>query len=109
MKPNVLALLPLMFCLSNCGEKRIVKPLPIPAERTACVPAGPRPSIPPEFTIDWSRVQTVPQAKEEHEKFVGIVRTREKIVAGYIILVEGKLFACANNMLWIREFQDGLE
>lgn len=107
MRPIVLALALLMFC-SGCETKRVVAAVKPPSDRLQCIPAGERPVIPPEFTIDWSRVADKNAAKIEHEKFVGVVRTREKIVAGYIVSVEGKMFACGNNMEWLRDFFKGL-
>lgn len=91
--------------LASCAEpKRIVTNLAPPSERLQCVPAGARPNIPPEYVIDWSRVLSVPQAHAEHDTYVRSVRTREGVVAGYIIDTEGKLFACSNNAAWLREW-----
>lgn len=98
----------LMFCLvpaiAGCEQKRVAVAIKPPADKLACKAAGQRPIIPPEYVIDWSKVLTVPQAKSEHDKFVGVVRTREGIVAGYIIAVEDQLFACANNAQWLQDF-----
>ncbi len=97
---------------SACQEKAVVKALPIPAERMDCVAAGKRPSIPPEYAINWRRVEsalTVPQAvtaaRSEVQQFIGSVRTREGTVAGYVLDIEGHLFACSNDAAWLREWQ----
>jgi hypothetical protein len=93
--------------VSACEPKHIVTNLAPPAERLQCVTAGQRPTIPPEYAIDWSKVATVQQAHSEHDAYVRSVRTREGIIAGYIVTVEGKLFACSNNAAWLRDFYAG--
>jgi hypothetical protein len=67
-----------------------------------------RPSAPPEYQIDWSKVATVPQARAEHDKYVATVRTREGVVAGYVLNIEGRLFTCWTNMEWRRQFEANL-
>lgn len=69
-----------------------------------CVAAGDRPAIPAEYVIDWSKVLTVPQARAEHETFVRSVRDREGVTVGYIVDIEGKLFACSSDAEWLRDF-----
>lgn len=98
------------LALSACAPepKRIVTALKPPAERLECQTAGTRPTIPPEHFIDWQRVATVPQAMSEHDAYVRSVRTREGVVAGYIVRVEGVNFACSNNAQWLREFFAGV-
>lgn len=94
-----------MLLLTGCSEpKRVVTALKPPSERLQCAPAGDRPTIVPEYRIDWSRVLTVPQARSEHDAYVRSVRTREGVVAGYIVSLEGKLFVCSNNAAWLREW-----
>ena len=39
------------------------------------------------------------------DRFVGTVRSREGRVAGYILDLEGNLFACSNDATWLREWQ----
>lgn len=93
------------IALASCAEpKRIVTALKPPAERLQCVSAGERPTIPPEYAIDWSRVLSVPQARSEHDAYVRSIRTREGVVAGYILSVESKLFVCSNNAAWLRDY-----
>lgn len=105
MRPLLKAAALSTCCLvASCGEKRIVTNLPPPQERLQCAPAGARPSIPPEYQIDWSRVSTVAQARSEHDSYVRSIRTREGVIVGYIIAVEGKLFACSSNMTWLRDY-----
>lgn len=95
--------------LAACGDtKRVVEHLPTPPERLICERAGTRPTLPPEHAIDWAQVRTVAAAKVEHEKFVSVLRTREGLVAGYILKLEGELFRCFNNMQWRREYEAGL-
>lgn len=103
-----LALSTSCLALSACEPKRIVEHLPTPPDRLICAEAGTRPTIPPEYQIDWSQVRTVPQAKAEHEKYVATIRTREGVVAGYILKLESKLFICSNNMQWRRDYEAGL-
>jgi hypothetical protein len=110
MKPSALAAaLSTCFLVASCGEpKRVVEHLPTPPERLVCERSGTRPAVPPEYAIDWTKVRSVAQAKTEHEKFVATLRTREGIVAGYIVAVEGKNFTCWTNMEWRRQFEAGL-
>lgn len=100
------------LALSSCADtKRIVTNLAPPSERLQCVGLSARPKIPAEYTIDWAKVgaaRTVPEAvtvaKGEVGKYVASIRTREGVIAGYILDIEGKLFACSNNAQWLREF-----
>lgn len=112
MKRSVTAAALLTFCLavSACQPrvKRTAEFIPTPPERLVCELAGTRPTIPPEFQIDWTHVATVAQAKIEHDAYVKSVRTREGVVAGYILKVEGNLFVCFNNMQWRQEFEADL-
>lgn len=99
----------LLMCFSaltagSC-EKRIAQSIPIPPERMDCAKLSKRPKLTAEYQIDWTKVATVPQAHAEHDKFVAVVRDREKVVAGYILEVEGELFACSNDAQWLREYQ----
>lgn len=100
-----------MSCLavSACGPKRVQVPLPIPDDRMDCVaiPEG-RPVVPAEYQIDWSRVVTVDQARAEHDAFVQRLRKREGPISGYIVRLEGALFACANDDEWLRDYSADL-
>jgi len=82
----------------------VAVPIVPPSDRLQCVPAGGRPSIPPEYVIDWSAVTTVAQAKSEHLRYVASVRNREGVISGYIVVLEGQLFGCSNNMAWLNDF-----
>lgn len=80
-----------------------------------CEAAGTRPVIPPEYKIDWVKVgqaATVPQAveaaKAEVGKLIGTIRTREGVVAGYVLDLEGKHFVCTNNNRTLLDFYHGL-
>lgn len=109
-KKTALALSTLFsLTLASCGEpKRVVLPLPTPPERLVCEPAPVnRPSVPPEYVIDWNKVTSVPQARTQHDAYVVSVRKREGIVAAYIVSLEGKLFICSNNAQWRRDFEKG--
>lgn len=106
---TALALSMLCLAVSACEEtKRVVESLPTPPERLICERAGARPSIPPEHQIDWSQIRTVPAARLEHEKYVATVRTREGIVAGYVLKIESNLWTCWNNAQWRRDYEKGL-
>ena len=115
MQPSKMGLAFLTLCsataLSSCEPKRVVQPLPIPPERLACVAAGARPTIPPEYVIDWGKVgaarsvaEAVTLAKGEVAKYVASIRTREGVITGYILDIEGKLFVCSNNAQWLRDY-----
>lgn len=96
--------------LSACADpKRIVEATPIPAERMDCVAADTRPAIPPEHKIEWANVSNVLQARQEYNQYVASVRAREGMVAGYVLELEGKLFLCANDAAWLREWQAGIQ
>lgn len=95
--------------VAGCETKRVVEHLPTPPSRLVCEPAGTRPAVPPEYAIDWSQVRSIAQAKAEHEKFIAVLRTREGIVAGYILNLEGKLAICRINMQWRRDYEAGIQ
>lgn len=105
MKLSAMAAALWMSCsaLAGCKEK-VVAPIKPPPERLVCEAAGDRPKIPAEYQIDWSKVQTVDRARSEHDAYVRSVRTREGIVAGYIVTLEGTNFVCFNNAQWQRDF-----
>lgn len=83
-------------------------PLPIPADRMDCVAVEGRPAIPAEHMIDWTKVTTVPQARAEHDTYVRSVRNREGVITGYVVEIEGKLWACASDDEWLRDWQKPL-
>lgn len=68
------------------------------------VAPGERPALPAEYVIDWARVATVEQARGEHEAFVRSVRTREGVVAGWVVEIEDRVFVCASDDAWLRDF-----
>lgn len=104
MKLSLLAVLPLMFCLAACETARIMVPVAPPADRIDCAElVEGRPRIPAEHVIDWTRVVTVEQARAQHQAFVTSVRAREGIAAGYIVELEGRVFACASDAAWLRD------
>lgn len=109
-KALALSTLFLVLSAGTCSQtRRVVESIPIPPERMDCQPAGTRPSIPPEHVIVWENVRSVLDAKAEHDKYVGSVRTREGVVAGYVLSIEGQLFACSNDAAWLRDWQKGIQ
>lgn len=91
---------------SACDKQRIAVALPIPPERMDCEAAtGKRPTLPPEYQIDWAKIANVGEAKAAHDNFVNVIRGREKIVSTYVLKIEGDLFQCAADAQWIREVQ----
>lgn len=100
-----------MLCsllLAGCGKEKVVAAIKPPPERLACVAAGDRPAIPPEHVIDWSKVQTVDQARAEHMRYVASVRSREGVIVGHIVRIEGRLFTCSTNAAWLRDWYVGM-
>lgn len=90
----------------SCGQRvRIAKP---PADKLACEALAKRPKIPAEYVIDWSKVQTVEQARSEHEAFVRTLRTREGLIAGYIVQIEGNWFSCWSDVKWHADYNEAL-
>lgn len=109
LSKTALALSTLCLATSACQTtKRTADFLATPSERLTCNPADERPKIPAEYQIDWAKIGTVAQAHAEHDKYVATVRTREGVVAAYIMDIEGKLFVCSNNAAWRRQFEDEL-
>ena len=93
------------LAVSACGPKRVQVPIPIPDERMDCVAIkDQRPVIEPEYVIDWSGVVTVDQARAEHQAFVTRLRKREGPISGYIVKLEGQVFACADDAEWLRDY-----
>jgi hypothetical protein len=111
MKLSVMALALSTLCLATSAcetTKRTADFLPTPANRLVCDRTGTRPTIPAEYSIDWAHVATVAQAKAEHMKYVASIRTREGIIAAYVLKIEGVNFVCFNNMQWRRDFEADL-
>jgi hypothetical protein len=105
--------------LTGCGDTvrsvSALRPDKTNPERFVCDLAGTRPTVPPEYKIDWGTVGAAPSVPEavrlaqlEVAKFVGVLRTREGVVAGYVLNLEDHLFLCFNNVRWQREFYAGL-
>lgn len=107
LRATALSMSCLLLTAASC-EKKVVASIPTPPERLICDPAGSRPTIPSEYVIDWLSVPDVLTAQSEVKKLMTSIRTREGIVAGYLVNVEGKLFTCFNNMQWRREFEADL-
>lgn len=112
MQRRLLALALSTCCLavSACNQ-RIQAPLPIPPDRMDCVVLSGedgRPKIPAEYVIDWTHVTTVQQAHAEHDAFVTRLRERERPVALYVVRLEGRVFACADDAAWLRDYTSRL-
>lgn len=84
---------------------RIVKP---PIEKLTCDALATRPQIPPEYQIDWSKVVTVEAARGEHDAFVRTLRTREGLIAGHIVQIEGNWFSCWSTVKWHADYNGAL-
>jgi hypothetical protein len=122
MKRNATAAVLLTSCLaiSACGPDREVvaealRPDRTNPERFVCEPAGTRPGIPEEYAVNWTDAiqartvrESVDAARLEHRRYVSSIRTREGVVAGYIVALEGKHFVCFNNMAWQRDYYSRL-
>lgn len=77
--------------------------------------AGARPTVPAEYVIDWSKVEvpgdsraTLLRAQAETGKLIASIRSREGVLVGYILRIEGQLFTCSTNAGWLRDFYAGL-
>lgn len=99
------ALILAALALAGCKTIRAAEFLPTPPARLVCDAAGPRPTIPPEYSIDWTQVKTVTQAIAEHQKYVASIRSREGVITAYILQTEGRLFVCSSNAQWRRDFE----
>lgn len=103
----------LVLGLSACQTPAVV-PLNVKAqypERFVCERVDPtkdRPTLPPTYQIDWSRVQTVEDAHREHDSYVASIVDRNRVVSGYIVRLEGVDFTCWNNMKWQNDYYDAL-
>ena len=117
MQPSAKALILSMCCLalSSCAARREAVPLrPDLAnpQRMACQGAPrTRPALPAEHEIDWQGVlapadadATLKRAQDEHGAYVRSVRKRNGAVAAYIVAIENRLFVCANNAQWWRDY-----
>lgn len=109
----------MLFSAGSCQKEvhsvSALRPDKTNPERFVCEPAGTRPPITPDHLMNWQFVgmaatipEAVERAKAEHQKFVAQKNERERIVATYVLLVEDRLFLCANNAQWLREFYAGL-
>lgn len=105
----VAALLTLSFLATSCGNSPVrTVSAKVPEAKLVCDTTMKRPALPPEYAIDWSRITNVDQARGAHLAFVQALRIREGAVAGYLVEIEGRLFACGSNMQFVRDFQRAL-
>lgn len=104
--------LTLCLIISGCQPKRALtnaRPDLENPKRLVCKSApARRPSIPKSYSIDWSKVQTVKQAKYEHDAYVSVVKNRNASVGAYIVVIESRLFLCSNNAQWWRDYWSNL-
>ena len=100
MQKQLAAALLTLCSLNACTTTKIAISKP-PADRLVCDALTARPSLPPEYVIDWTKA-----AQDEHGKYVASVRAREGIVAGYIVAVEGNWFSCSDDVRFNKAFFD---
>lgn len=105
----------LLTCCSVLPACKTVATVPLRPDQTnperfvcAAAARGDRPALPPAHTIDWGAVTTVQQARGEHDAYVRSMLDRNGAVAAYVVGLEEKLFVCANNAQWLREYYAGL-
>lgn len=111
---TILALSTLCLAASACKPEEIRSVSAIPLlkehpERFECNTVGTRPTINPEFKIDWTKVGSISDAKREFENYRNVQHGREKVVADYVLALESVNSLCAINMGWQRDFYKGLE
>lgn len=87
--------------LTGCKDRVVVKPLNVAAtypDKFECEKGveGGRPALPPEAT-------------DSFESYKESVRTRELLVAGYILALETVNFKCWDNMQWQKDFYSKLK
>ena len=93
--------------LAACEPKRIAvqtRPDLANSERLFCEAVPARPDLPATYAIDWTKVQTVEQAKGEHDAYVRSIHARNGVVTAHIVELEGRLFVCSNNAQWWRDY-----
>lgn len=111
MRKSVKAAILLTSCFlltaGACQPTRIAVPsrpdLANPA-RLICEGVPARPALPSAYAIDWAKVQTVEQAKGEHDAYVRSINARNGVVAAHVVELEGRLFVCSNNAQWWRDY-----
>lgn len=115
LRRTVLVLSTLSLAVSSCGQKKEIRsvsalrPDKTHPDRFVCPVRGTRPTVSPEFKIDWTKITTVGQAKAAHDNFVLVLRGRERTVADYVLDLEAINSICATNMQWQRDFYTGLQ
>ena len=95
------------MAVSACAPNRALAPIVPPAAKMQREAAGTRPKIPAEHVIDWTKVQTVAQARGACG-LCPVHRTRQGMVAGYVVQIEGRLFTSSSNVTWLRDFYAAL-
>lgn len=115
LKRTVIALSTLSLAVSACGQKEEIRsvsalrPDKTNPDRFTCPKHGTRPTVNPEYKIDWGKIASVGEAKAAHDNFVLVLRGRERTVADYVLDLEAINSICAANMQWQRDFYSGLD
>ena len=85
-----------LFLVPGCAKPvRIAKP---PADKMVCAALPKAPKLTP---LDWSKVQTVDEAK-------ALVFAREGETADYIVALRGAWFSCSSTVAWHRDYNAAL-
>lgn len=97
------------LCFSAaCSPERVavgVRPdLANPARLVCEAAPDKRPERGEPYAIDWSKIETLAQAEIEHGRYVARERERNAVVASYVVEIEGRLFVCASNAQWWRDY-----
>ena len=111
MKAAILLTSCFLLTAGACEPKRVavqVRPDLDNPSRLICEGVAARPALPVTYLIDWSSVQTVEQAKGEHDAYVRSINARNGLVAAHIVELEGRLFVCSNNAQWWRDYWSAL-
>lgn len=117
----------LMFSLgcatSACGPEPEIRTasLQVPGDRLDCQAFGTstRPMLPAQHVVDFAELAKSVRAAPTMDAAVKVlvdeidgrllksVRTREGVIVGYVIEVEGETWHCASDAQWIIDWQAG--
>ncbi len=98
----------LASCATTTPQSEPLRPDLDNPRRMVCEGVPERPALPSAYVIDWAKVETVEQARAEHEKAVASIYERNGLVTAYLLTIEGRLFVCSNNAQWWRDYWAGL-
>ena len=112
-KRMVPVLLTLCLAVSACPRGEVQPASALRPDKTNpdwfdCQRSPTRPTVSPEYQIDWSRIATVGQAKAEFDNFKLTLRGRENVIAGYMLGLEAVNFNCWNDTQAQLDFYKGL-